>query len=48
MCRAHDTSVMLVVRRMAPRTGAASTRKLGFADWLVLGLALAVCIQTLL
>jgi len=48
MCRAHDTSVMLVVRRIATGTRATSPRKFGLADLLVLGLALATCIPTLL
>jgi len=48
MVRAHDTSVMLVVRRIVPGTGAASFRKLRAMDWLVLGLALALCIERLL
>ena len=48
MCRAHDTSVMLVVRRIVPGNRAYSTRKLGVADWFVLGLALAICIQRLM
>ena len=48
MCRAHDMSVMLVVRRMTPGTAISSPRKLGPLDWGVLSLALAICIQTLL
>lgn len=48
MCRAHDTSVMLVVRRMATGARGASPRKFGLADLLVLGLALATGIPMLL
>jgi energy-coupling factor transporter transmembrane protein EcfT len=48
MCRAHDTSVMLVVRRIVPGNRATPARKLGSVDWLVLGLALVICIQSLL
>jgi len=48
MCRAHDTSVMLVVRRMTPGLGTASPQKLNPWDWTALGLALAICMQTLL
>ena len=47
MCRAHDTSVMLVVRRMTPGLLIPSPQKLGPLDWGVLGLALAICIQIL-
>jgi len=48
MCRAHDTSVMLVVRRIGLQTPATSTRRLRMADLLALGLALATCIETVL
>ena len=48
MCRAHDTSVMLVVRRMTSTAAISSPRKLHPLDWGVLGLALAICIQILL
>ncbi len=47
MCRAHDTSVMLVVRRITGERGR-TARRLGSVDWLILGLALAFCIQKLL
>jgi energy-coupling factor transporter transmembrane protein EcfT len=47
MCRAHDTSVMLVVRRIATGTRGTSPRKFGLADLLVLGLAIATCIPML-
>jgi len=43
MCRAHDTSVMLVVRRIGTATRGTSPRKFGIADLLVLGMALATC-----
>ncbi len=48
MCRAHDTSVMLVVRRLTTGARSPAPRKLGPADWLLLGLGLATCIPILL
>ena len=48
MCRAHDTSIMLVVRRMDAPTTLRRSRSMGTADWLILGLALAFCLQPLL
>ena len=48
MCRAHDTSVMLVVRRIATVTRGASLWTFGLADLVLLGLALASCLSILL
>ena len=48
MCRAHDTSVMLVVRRIATVTRGASLWTFGLADLVLLGLALASCLPILL
>ena len=47
MCRAHDTSVMLVVRRLTTGVRGGPVQKFGLADWLVLGFALATCIPAL-
>jgi len=47
MCRAHDTSVMLVVRRLATGAPITSPRKFGWTDLAILGLALALCLFTL-
>jgi len=48
MCRAHDTAVMLVVRRISLGTGSSSDRRWGLADVFVFGLALAMGIEALL
>ncbi len=48
MCRAHDTSVMLAVRRMAAGPRGASRGTFGLADLLLLALALASCLPIVL
>jgi energy-coupling factor transporter transmembrane protein EcfT len=48
MCRAHDMSVMLVVRRIGLGTEGLPARRLGPADLFALALALALGIQPLL
>ncbi|HTS16150.1 MAG TPA: energy-coupling factor transporter transmembrane component T [Verrucomicrobiae bacterium] len=47
MCRAHDTAVMLVVRRISTRTAAAPSRQLAFLDWTILAIAAVICLQTI-
>jgi energy-coupling factor transporter transmembrane protein EcfT len=40
MCRAHETTLMLTVRRIVPGAAAGARRRLGALDWAVLALVL--------
>jgi energy-coupling factor transporter transmembrane protein EcfT len=48
MCRAHDTAVMLVVRRIGVAPAAAASRKWTLPDVVTLAIALALCVQIVL